>query len=112
MMRKRTLKLFALGISFVLCGCASIVHGTKQSVPVNSMPSDAAVAVRCDKAVENGGRTPVTIHFKRNATNCIVDISKEGYEPASVIFACMGMGQHRDRRDPRLDRRCREWRDV
>lgn len=75
-------------VSFVfLNGCCTVVHGTHQNVPINSNPNGANVAVDCGEGVKDAGVTPVTVNLKRNAATCKVNLKKEGYEDASVVFA-------------------------
>ncbi len=60
----------------ILTGCATIMHGTTQSVGISSNPSGATVTV-------NGmayGRTPVIADLKRK-DNHIVRLELSGYKP-------------------------------
>ncbi|HEY4641532.1 MAG TPA: PEGA domain-containing protein [Thermoanaerobaculia bacterium] len=68
-------------------GCASIGHGRYQQVAINSNPSGANVSVDCGKGTQSAGQTPATVNLKRNADPCKVNLSKEGYEDSSVVFA-------------------------
>ena len=71
----------------LLTGCASIVHGTRQDVPVSSSPTGADVTVICGKVpVKAPSQTPTTVSLKRNAEPCNIVVSKPGYEDASVVF--------------------------
>lgn len=81
-------KLF-LGASILvlLAGCASIAHGRYQQVAINSNPSGAHVTVDCGGGAQAAGQTPATVNLKRNADPCKVNLSKDGYEDASVVFA-------------------------
>lgn len=68
-------------------GCASVVHGTTQAVPVNSSPVGASVKVNCGKSSRSVNPiTPTTVYLKRNAEPCNITVSKEGYEDASLVF--------------------------
>jgi len=71
----------------LLSGCATIAHGRYQSVPVSSSPSDANVTVDCGGRVKNAGPTPVIVKLKRNADHCSITMTKDGYEPTSVVFS-------------------------
>ena len=69
-------KLTVLCLSLFLTGCCSIIHGTSQGIPVNSVPSGA-------KVFHNGipaGTTPAVLELKRNAHHTI-RVEKEGYSP-------------------------------
>ena len=60
-------------------GCATIVKGTTESIPVAFDPSQADVIVDGGMA----GQTPTTLHLKRKLDH-VVTIQKIGYEPKSV----------------------------
>jgi len=68
--------LLLLGI---LPGCATIVKGTTQSIPVASDPSRADVWVDGNLR----GRTPVDLELKRKR-NHLVTIEKAGHQSKSV----------------------------
>ena len=62
--------------------CASIAHGTRQDISVQSTPSNADVVVKCAKdAAFNAPPTPAEITLKRNRGGCLITVSKDGYEP-------------------------------
>ena len=74
--------LCGAGVTFLLSSCASIIHGTRQSVSVNSIPSGAKVIV---KGVEMA-KTPAVIELKRNKTNIVLCFEKEGCQPVEVAL--------------------------
>lgn len=39
------------------------------------------------KGAQQAGQTPTTVNLKRNADPCKLNLSKEGYEDSSVVFA-------------------------
>jgi len=67
----------------VLCttGCATIVKGTTQEIPVSSDPTGARVSV--DGAT--AGTTPTTVTLSRKS-NHMVTIEKEGFQSESVAI--------------------------
>ena len=72
---------FLLIIPFIICGCAAIIHGSRQDVAVNSSPSGAKVVIMgVHKAT-----TPAVIELKRSDNNIILRFEKEGFE--SLDFA-------------------------
>jgi hypothetical protein len=99
-----SLKLFTfLAIIFAISGCASLVHGTKQFVKIDTNPSGATIS--------HGGetlQTPVSIELDRGSDH-VITISKPGFKEekikitrvlskasaASIIlpggFICMGI---------------------
>jgi hypothetical protein len=71
--------LLILPLFVVAQGCASVVKGTTQSIPVASDPSGADILV--DGKVM--GQTPKTLALKRKGTY-VVTIQKPGFEQQSV----------------------------
>lgn len=61
--------------------CATIMHGTKQSIGIASNPIDASVWV--DRVFT--GKTPLITKMSRN-NNHFVKIELDGYEPYEVAF--------------------------
>lgn len=82
--------LMAMRFTFaalLLCtGCASMINGRWETVPVDSFPSGAKVTVACGAAPVNGGITPTRIRVERRATDCRVTLAKDGYEPQEIAF--------------------------
>ena len=72
------------------CGCATIVHGTRQSLTVTSDPTGAIVTVLSQKpgteAVERSrpGVTPITLDLTRRDPNIVIRLEKDGCPPAEV----------------------------
>ena len=75
-----TLLVFTLiSASAFLSGCATIVKGTTQVIPVSSDPTGARISVDGAPA----GTTPATVTLSRKQNHMIV-IEKEGFAPESV----------------------------
>jgi hypothetical protein len=73
-------KVFAAAILIVLTsGCATIVKGTTQKVPIASDPSNADVIVDGNLM----GQTPTTVVLKRKHDHLLV-VQKAGFAPKSV----------------------------
>jgi hypothetical protein len=70
--------IFATMVQFS-CGCASIVKGTTQAIPVSSDPTGADVKIDGNKV----GQTPVSVEAKRKNDH-LITIEKAGYQPESV----------------------------
>lgn len=81
MNKLKTLILTLLSIS-TLSSCATIMHGTRQSVGIASNPSCANVWVDRNFV----GNTPLIVEMKRNE-NHFVRIELEGYEPYEATFS-------------------------
>ncbi len=65
----------------LIAGCATIMHGTTQSVGISSSPSGALVTV--DNMEK--GRTPVVVDLRRKEHH-FVKIEMEGYKPYEVTL--------------------------
>lgn len=79
-MRSSKLRLLALVIFFFFStGCATVIKGTSQSVPISSDPSGADIFV--DSVLV--GTTPADVELKRKRDHLIV-IEKKDYAPMSV----------------------------
>jgi len=74
--------LGGFGLALLIVGCATIIHGTRQNIAVNSVPSGAKVIV---KGVQIA-TTPAVIELKRNESNIILRFEKEGYEPVEIAL--------------------------
>lgn len=70
------------GLLVTLIGCASIMHGTRQDLSVNSMPSGAKVFVRGVHMVT----TPSVVELKRKDSDIVLRFEKDGYEPVEVAL--------------------------
>ena len=75
-MRTRTLLCSMLVVALLLAGCATIMHGTKQSIGISSVPTDAQVTVDGVQL----GRTPVIADLSRKEMH-FVTIELDGYLP-------------------------------
>jgi len=75
---KITIMLVALS-GLVFAGCATIIHGTHQKIPVKSFPSGASVYVKNNQV----GVTPATLHLKRN-NDYTLTFKKSGYKPVRI----------------------------
>lgn len=71
---KNLLILVCITITILLSGCATVVNGTTQDIPITSTPSNASVVINS----MSYGMTPTSVKLKRNSTY-MVEISKDGY---------------------------------
>ena len=60
-------------------GCATVIKGTTQGIPVNSEPDNADVLVDGQLV----GTTPTTVEMKRKRDH-LVTIEKDGYQPKTI----------------------------
>jgi len=66
-------------------GCATMVNGTTQRIPITSTPRNALVTVECPgEEPRDAGKTPATVELRRDAEGCRITLSKLGYEHVSV----------------------------
>ena len=71
--------LLVLSLILTMSGCATIVKGTTQGIPIASDPSRADVIV--DGSLR--GQTPIDLELKRKRDH-LVTIQKEGFQSKSV----------------------------
>ena len=77
-MKKTISALIALSLAWTTTGCATIVHGNRQTVTINSEPAGASVKIDGLK-----GKTPFSASLARN-NDYVVSIKKEGYKEEQV----------------------------
>lgn len=70
-----------LVLTFLLTGCATIMHGTNQDIGISSNPTGAEVTV--DGTLR--GATPLVTEMKRG-NNHIVKLQLPGYAPYEATF--------------------------
>ena len=70
--------LLAVSLAWVTSGCATIVHGNRQTVTINSEPEGASVKVDGLK-----GKTPFSASLARN-NDYVVSIKKAGYQEEQI----------------------------
>ena len=71
--------LAALAVPFISAGCGTIIHGTRQTITLNSTPEGAQI-------LENGqviGTTPTQLRFKRGDDH-LLTFRLDGYEDVRV----------------------------
>ena len=71
----------AVATAAIVSGCCSVIHGTTQKLPVESVPSGARV-------YQNGeyvGDTPMMLRLKRNQDYAI-RLEKDGYEVQQTLL--------------------------
>lgn len=78
-MRKVSLVLAVFLSSVCLCGCATILNGTSQKIPVSSEPAGALVTVDS----KNIYITPVKLRLERRRDHALV-FTKDGFDTRTV----------------------------
>ncbi len=83
-MKKLPKIIATVSLSILAClagGCASIVKGTTQAIPISSSPSGATVRLDGNHV----GQTPTSVEVKRKSDH-LLSIEKPGYHPESVAI--------------------------
>lgn len=81
-MHKKTFLWAVIACILLLASsCATIIHGSKQSIAISSSPTSAKVTVDSLEA----GVTPVTVKLSRKDIHT-VKLELEGYEPYEIIL--------------------------
>jgi uncharacterized protein YceK len=78
-MRKISHLLAICLLSVCLCGCATILNGTSQKIPVSSDPAGAVVTVDS----KNVYTTPVKLRLERRRDHVLV-FTKDGFDTRTV----------------------------
>lgn len=78
-MRKISLVAILFLSSVCLCGCATILNGTSQKIPVSSEPAGATVTVDS----KNVYTTPVKLRLERRRDHALV-FTKDGFDTRTV----------------------------
>ena len=77
---KNILRSIPLTALLFLTSCATIMHGTQQTVGISSNPGLANVTINNQYV----GKTPITIDLKRNC-NHHIRIDLDGYHPYEIV---------------------------
>ncbi len=79
-MRSLFQTLFVVALLIFGYGCATVIHGTTQKIPVSSDPSGANITIAGEDAKYT---TPCQVELKRKHDH-VLKFEKEGCEPTSV----------------------------
>lgn len=78
----------AFAALLLTAGCATMINGTVQRIPVTSSPRNALVTVDCPgQPPRDAGKTPMTVELRRDAEGCRIVLSKLGYQHVGVRMA-------------------------
>ena len=78
---KKVLPLYTTILICILSGCATVFTGSKQTVIITSVPSEADVQV---DGIDRG-ITPLSLSLKKGFDGQTVTLKKEGYEPRIFV---------------------------
>ncbi len=73
-------RLLSLLFLIAFCSCATMTTGIREGIVVNSSPSGADAKLTCNGEPAGYGVTPTTITIRRNAGDCVLKVSKSGFE--------------------------------
>src|SRR5690349_5921868 len=82
---KAVLRIFNTCLALAAVSCATVAHGTHETISIDSSPQGAAVEMKCEKFTRHG-TTPAVIQIPRNAADCVATISKDGFKSATIAF--------------------------
>ena len=79
--------LFAVSLTYLFTGCASILDGTEQEISIASTPEDAHVEIKTLGGIKiKEGKTPLNIELGKDE-DYKVTVSLEGYEENEVFLS-------------------------
>lgn len=78
------LRLLLAACCLSLISCATMTTGTRENIVINSDPAGAEASLVCNGTPAGSGVTPTTITIRRNAGDCALTLSKDGFETLTV----------------------------
>lgn len=75
-----------ISIAIVATGCATMINGKAQTVSVDSFPAGASITVDCGAVPRDAGVTPAKVKVQRAAKQCLIILSRDGYETKEVVL--------------------------
>jgi hypothetical protein len=85
-MRRVLTLLPVLVLALSLFSCGTMARGTHEDISINSSPAGARATLTCTKGATQSGVTPLTITIRRNAGECSLKVSKEGFAEETVAI--------------------------
>jgi hypothetical protein len=76
------IRILVMAVMISCSGCASMLMGTTQNIPINTNPSGATCII--DGVGEF--QTPTMVNLKRGV-NYRITFGKEGYEPQTIVLS-------------------------
>ena len=67
-----------------MIACATLTSGVRETIAVSSSPGGAAATLICNGKDAGSGVTPVQFTIRRNAGDCNLHLSKEGFEDVTL----------------------------
>ena len=66
--------------AFALSACGTVMHGSRDTIFVDSKPDGAAASISCAGNVEARGTTPAKLVIPRKVQGCSVSVERAGYK--------------------------------
>jgi len=83
----RLLALLPVLVASTLVSCATMAGGKFENIAVSSSPAGADATLTCTKGETRRGVTPETFTIRRNAGECSLKVSREGFAEETVAVA-------------------------
>jgi hypothetical protein len=77
---KKSFVLTCLGLSLLLCNCATVFTGSRQTIQIDSEPAGAEVLV--DGV--HMGETPTPVRVKKQFRGQLITLKADGYETKTI----------------------------
>ena len=73
-------RVFVALAALALTACGTVMHGSRDTIFVDSKPDGAAASVSCAGNVEARGTTPAKLVIPRKVQGCSVTVERAGYK--------------------------------
>lgn len=73
-------RMFVAIAAIALSACGTVMHGTRDTIYVDSKPDGAAASISCAGNVEARGTTPARLVIPRRAQGCSVTVERTGHK--------------------------------
>ena len=60
--------------------------GTREDIVIDSTPTGATATLDCDGHAAGGGTTPITLSIRRNAGDCELRLTRDGYQDVKILI--------------------------
>ena len=78
-------RIYLVPLFLCLTSCASVISGRHESIEVTSTPAGADATLVCPRS-RNHGVTPTRLTLRRNAGDCTLTVSKDGFRSAEQLI--------------------------
>ena len=73
-------RAFVALAAFALTACGTVMHGSRDTIFVDSKPDGAVASISCAGNVEASGTTPAKLVIPRKVQGCSVSVERAGYK--------------------------------